>query len=129
MQYSCLAAAATPNNPQIVELGHIVLHYGCVVPQLAAKVLVVADPQVHHRPVLHVAEGDDLEGHGEGLVGAPVVGQGGAEHIGCTRLHQLARVLCQYLADLVTAGVALKYMLNQCFYSAFKRKILCSFLG
>jgi hypothetical protein len=54
--YSCLAAAAAANNPQIIELCHIVLHDGGVVAQLTAKVLVVPHPQVHHRPVVNVAQ-------------------------------------------------------------------------
>jgi hypothetical protein len=54
--YSCLAAAAAANNPEIVELCHVVLHDGGVVAQLPAEVLVVPHPQVHHRPVVYVTQ-------------------------------------------------------------------------
>ena len=46
-----LPPPAPPDDPEVVELGHIVLHHLGVVPQLPTKVLIVADSQVHHRPV------------------------------------------------------------------------------
>ena len=56
-----LAPAAPADDPQVVELGHVVLHHLRVVPQLSAKVLVVPDPQVDHRPVLYVTQRDHFE--------------------------------------------------------------------
>ena len=57
-------------------------------------------PQVDNRPVTDLAEGDHLEGHGEGLVAPPVAGQGGAQKVGRPGLDQLAGVLGQYVVDL-----------------------------
>ena len=54
--YSYLAAAATANDPEVIELCHVVLHDGSVVAQLPAEVLIVPHPQVHHRTVLHVTQ-------------------------------------------------------------------------
>ena len=95
-----LAPAAPADDPQVVELGHVVLHDGRVVEELAAEVLVVADPQTAHSAVLDITEGDHFKGHRQGLVAPPVSGQLGAEDIGRPRLDQLARVLGQDLRHL-----------------------------
>ena len=42
--------------------------YG-LVPEFATKVFIVADPEVAHRPVLHVRQCNHLEGHRQRLVG------------------------------------------------------------
>ena len=67
-----LAPAAPADDPQVVELGHVVLHHLRVVPQLSAKVLVVPDPQVDHRPVLYVTQRDHFESRRQGFVRPPV---------------------------------------------------------
>ena len=51
VQVEALAPAAASNKPKVVELGHVVLHHGRVVAQLAAEVLVIPRPQGHHRAV------------------------------------------------------------------------------
>ena len=56
-----LTSARPPDEPEIVELGHLVLHDGRAVPQLGAVVLIVARSQGHYRPVRHVAQRDHLE--------------------------------------------------------------------
>ena len=60
VQVEALPPAAPSNEPQVVELGHVVLHDGRVVAQLAAEVLVIPRPQGHHRAVSHLAQRDHL---------------------------------------------------------------------
>ena len=64
-----LAAPAAANDPQIIELCHVVLHDRGVVSQLAAEVFIVADAQIDNCPILDVAQRDHLEGHRQCLVG------------------------------------------------------------
>lgn len=49
--------------------------------------------QADLRAVLHLAERRHAEGDGEGLVGAPVARQGGADEVGAPGPHQLPLVL------------------------------------
>ena len=56
-----LTSSRPADEPEIVELGHLVLHDGRAVPQLGAVVLVVARSQCDYRPVRHVAQRDHLE--------------------------------------------------------------------
>lgn len=74
-----LTPAAASDKSQIVELGHLVLHDGCAVAQLGAVVLIVASANRDHGAVHDVAQGDDLEGHRQCLIGAPVRWQDGAD--------------------------------------------------
>ena len=55
-----LTSSRPPDEPEIVELGNLVLHDGRAVAQLRAVVLVVARTQSHDRPVRHVAQRDHL---------------------------------------------------------------------
>ena len=68
VQVETLPPPAPPDKPEIVELGHVVLHHGRVVPQLPTEVLVVAGPEGDHGAVANLAEGDHLEGHRQRLV-------------------------------------------------------------
>ena len=71
-QVEGLAPPAPADDPEIVELGHIVLHHLGVVPQLPTKVLVVPNSQVHHRSVLNVTQRNHFESRRKGLVRPPV---------------------------------------------------------
>ena len=55
-----LTSSRPSDEPEIVELGHLVLHDGRAVAQLRTVVLIVARPQCHDRPVRHVAQRDHL---------------------------------------------------------------------
>lgn len=88
-----LTSARPADEAQVVELGDLVLHDGRVVAQFAAEVLVVAGAHGDDGAVLDVVERHHLEGHGQGLVGAPVGGQRRAQDVRRARLHQFARVL------------------------------------
>ena len=83
-QVEGLPPPAPSDDPEVVELGHVVLHHLRVVPQLPTKVLIVADSQVHHRPVLYVTQRNHFEGRGKGLVRPPMVWKCCAENIGGT---------------------------------------------
>ena len=58
-----LTSSAPSDEPQVVELGHLVLHDGAAVPQLRTEVLVVAGPHRDHGAVPHVAQRHHLERH------------------------------------------------------------------
>ena len=60
-QVEGLPPPAPPDDPQVVELGHVVLHHLRVVPQLPTKVLIVADSQVDHCAVLYVTQRNHFE--------------------------------------------------------------------
>ena len=79
-----LPPPAPPDDPEVVELGHVVLHHLGVVPELPTKVLIVADSQVHHRPVLNVTQRNHFESRGKGLVRPPMVWKCCTENIGGT---------------------------------------------
>ena len=100
VQVETLPSPAATNKPQIVELGHVVLHHGRVVPQFPTEVLVVPRPEGDHGAVVDLAEGDHLEGRGEGLVAPPVGWESGAENIGSSCLDQLPGMLGQDLTHL-----------------------------
>ena len=76
-----LPPPAPPDDPEVVELGHVVLHHLRVVPQLPAKVLIVPDSQVDHRAVLDVTQGDHFESRRKGLVRSPVAWKSCAQNI------------------------------------------------
>ena len=99
-QVETLAPSAPANKPEIVELGHVVLHDGRVVSQLSAEVLVVARPQTDHSPVADLAEGDDLKGGGESFVASPVCRESRAKNVRSSRLDKFSGVLGQDLTDL-----------------------------
>ena len=63
MHVETLPSPTSSDYPQIVELGHVVLHHGRVVPQLPTEVLVVAGPEADDCSVLHITEGDHFESH------------------------------------------------------------------
>ena len=84
-------SAGSADEPQIVELGHVILDGGAAVAQFGGPVLVVTSPQRHQRPVVDVAEADDAEGRRQRLVGAPVTRQRCTEHRGAGRGHQIGR--------------------------------------
>ena len=86
-----LPPPAPPDDPEVVELGHVVLHHLGVVPQLPTKVLIVADSQVHHRPVLNVTQGNHFESRGKGLVRPPMAWKRCAENIRRTYEKQVIR--------------------------------------
>ena len=100
MHVETLPSPTPPDYPQIVELGHVVLHHGRVVPQLPTEVLVVAGPEGHHGTVGDLAEGDNLEGRGESLVAPPVSWKSRTEDVWSSSLDQFPRVLGQDLTDL-----------------------------
>ena len=100
VQVETLAAPAAPDDAEVVKLGHVVLHDGGVVAQLAAEVLVVADAEMTDGPVLDITEGDHFKCHGQSFVAAPVAGQRGAENIGAACLDQFPGVLSQDLRYL-----------------------------
>ena len=56
VQVEALAPAAAPDKPQVVELGHVVLHDGRVVTELATEVLIITRPQGDHRAVRDLAQ-------------------------------------------------------------------------
>ena len=62
-QIEALAATAPTNKPEIIELGHVVLHDGRVVPQLPAKIFIVSSPEADYSSVLDITEGDHFESH------------------------------------------------------------------
>ena len=72
---SQLTSSRPSDEPQIVELGHVVLDDGGGVPQLGAPVFIVAGADGDQSAVLDAAEADDAEGRRQRLVGAPVRGQ------------------------------------------------------
>ena len=76
-----LPPPAPPDDPEVVELGHVVLHHLRVVPQLPAKVLIVPDSQVDHRAVLDVTQCDHFESRRKGLVRSPVAWKRCAQNI------------------------------------------------
>jgi len=82
-----LTSSTATHEAQIVELGHVVLHLGGEVAQLRAAVLVVSRPDGDVGAVAHFRQGDDLEGHRQRLIGAPMGGQGGAQEVRIARAH------------------------------------------
>lgn len=89
------------NSPQITKLGHLVLHDSGVVAKLATVVVVVASPDRDQGAVGHLLEGKDPEGHGQGLVGPPVVGQGRAEDARRAGLDQLTLIAQELLQQVI----------------------------
>lgn len=57
-----LAASRPTHKPQIIELGHLVLHGGGAVPQLAAVVLIISALDRHQCAVRDIVQSDHLEG-------------------------------------------------------------------
>ena len=76
-----LTPSAPADEPEVVELGHLILHEGRRVPELGAAVLVVTRAHGHHRAVADLAEGHHLERHRQSLVRAPVRRQLTAEEV------------------------------------------------
>ena len=60
-QVETLAPSAPANKPEIVELGHVVLHDGRVVSQLSAEVLVVAGAHRDEGAVGNLLEREHLK--------------------------------------------------------------------
>ena len=60
VQVEALPPAAASDEPEVVELGHVVLHDGRVVAQLAAEVLIIPRPQGHNCAVRHLAQRNHL---------------------------------------------------------------------
>lgn len=89
----CNTSSRSADKAEIAEFGHLVLHDGRVVAQLAAVVLVVAGPDDDDRSVGDLAQGHDAEGDGQRFVGAPVRRQGRAEEVRAARLDELALVV------------------------------------
>jgi len=94
-----LTSAAPADEPQVVELGHLVLHHRRAVAQLRTVVLIVARPHGDHRSVHDVAQRDDLEGHRQRLVAAPVGRQHRADEERTAGADQLARVFGEEVAQ------------------------------
>ena len=72
VQVEALPPAAASDEPQVVELGHVVLHDGRVIAQLAAKIFIVSSPEADYNSVLDITEGDHFESHWQSLVTPPV---------------------------------------------------------
>ena len=68
----CNTSSRSANKAEVAEFGHLVLHDGRVVAQLAAVVLVVAGPDCDERSVVDAAQADDAKGRRKRLVGAPM---------------------------------------------------------
>lgn len=94
-----LTPSAATDEPQIVELGYLVLDQSGRVAQLGRAVLVIAGFERDGRAVRHLGQYDHLERAGQRLVGPPVGGQCAAQHVRAPGAHQLARVLGGHLAD------------------------------
>lgn len=82
-----LTSSAASHETQIIELGHVVLHLGGEVAQLRAAILIVSRPDGDIGAIAHFRQSDDLEGHRQRLVGAPMGGQGGAQEVRIARAH------------------------------------------
>ena len=68
-------SSGTADEPEIVELGHVVLHDGRGVAEFGAPVLVVAGADGDQSAVVDSAEANDAKSRRQRLVGAPVGGQ------------------------------------------------------
>jgi len=67
-----LTSAAPADEPEVVELGDLVLHQRGGVPQFRATILVITSADRHQSPIPDLAEGDHFKRHWKGLVGSPV---------------------------------------------------------
>lgn len=76
-----LTSTASADEPQVVELGDLILHQSRRISQLGAAVLIVTSANGHKGAVAHLAESHDLECHRESLVGPPMRGQNGADQV------------------------------------------------
>ena len=85
-----LTSAGSSNESQIAELGHLVLHDGRVIAELATVVLVVTGADGDHGAVRDLSECHDAEGHRQRFVRTPVRRQGRAQEVRTARLDQLA---------------------------------------
>lgn len=94
-----LTSAAPPDESEVIELGHLVLHHRRAVAQLRTVVLIVARPHGDHRSVHNVAQRDDLEGHRQRLVAPPVGREHRADEERTARADQLARMLGEEVAQ------------------------------
>lgn len=65
-------SSAPADEPQIVELSHLILHHRRGVPQLGTVVLVVSRPHSHHGPIPDVPKRDHLERHRQRLIRPPM---------------------------------------------------------
>lgn len=99
MHIDSRTSSAAPDEPQVVELGDLVLDQGGTVAQLGRTVLVVAGFERDGRAVRHLGQYDHLERTGQRLVGPPVRGQCAAQHVRTAGADQLARVLGGHLVD------------------------------
>lgn len=61
VKHSLLTTTASAHEPQIVEFGHLILHDGRAVAQLAAPILVVAGPNGDNGAVADVGQRDHFE--------------------------------------------------------------------
>jgi len=77
-----LAPPAPPHEPQVAELGELVLHDGGAVPDLPAVVVIVPTLDTHQGSIRDLLEREDFESCRESFVTSPVVGEGGAEDTG-----------------------------------------------
>jgi hypothetical protein len=94
-----LTSSAPADEPQIVELGDLVLHDGRRVSQLGAVVLVVAGLDGDDGAVADVAESDHLEGDRQRLVGPPVRRQDRADEQRTPRPDQFAGMLREEVVE------------------------------
>lgn len=74
-----LTSPASPDESEIVELGHLVLHNGCTISQLPATILIVSSSNGDQSPVADVVQGNDLERYRQRFVRPPVGWQGAAQ--------------------------------------------------
>lgn len=56
-----LTSTASADEPQVVELGYLILHQSRGISQLGAAILIVTGAHGHQGTVAHLAESHDLE--------------------------------------------------------------------
>ena len=70
--YKELTSATPADEPEVIKLGHLILHDRRAVSKLRTIVLVVACPHSDQGAVQHVPQGHHFEGDRQSLVGSPV---------------------------------------------------------
>lgn len=73
--YNCIFSLTSPtpaDEPQVVELGNLILHHSRAVPEFCGAVLVVAGSNGDQRPISDFSKSDHFERHWESFVGPPV---------------------------------------------------------
>lgn len=69
---SALTAPAPADEPQVVELGHLVLHHRRAVPELRTAILIIPGTHCHQRPIAYITECHHFKRHWQSFVRPPM---------------------------------------------------------